>query len=118
MMEFEEVSVIENQEVVKPSANLPVKKDVIGSMPTKIEVRVLEEEPIVLQEQKSQTNQPEIIEDSVKETFDNELQKEDKEESVENNTEDDVIDEIESITAKLTDAITKLNFKFDVDEDI
>ena len=29
---------------------------------------------------------------------------------------DDVIDEIDSITAKLTDAITKLNFKFDIDE--
>lgn len=111
------------------------KKDVIESVPTKIEVRVVEEDDNVVNDVIEEPQKEEIvIETEIKET-ENLLEKEDKEDKPaevfvlnENKSKkhlldepvssnDDVIDEIDSITAKLTDAITKLNFKFDVDED-
>lgn len=74
--------------------------------PTKIEVRILEQEEI------SNGDQEDSIDG-------NNLSKEERNaEKGDNNSSEkneDVIDEIDSITAKLTDAITKLNFKFDVD---
>lgn len=73
--------------------------------PTKIEVRVLE------QEETASELQEDV--DTSEKTSKADKNSENEEASGEKN--EDVIDEIDSITAKLTDAITKLNFKFDVD---
>jgi len=91
------------EEVLTPISLSPTKTEVIDSVPTKIEVRVLEEEQV---EQKETKTKKESARMSAK--ISEKIEVEDK--------NDDVIDEIDSITAKLTDAITKLNFKFDIDE--
>lgn len=83
--------------IVEEQEETPLDPELLESVPTKIEVRIMEEELV------GSTLEEEKISDS---------------ESQENKKSDDVIDEIDSITAKLTDAITKLNFKFDVDGEI
>ena len=76
---------------------------VLDSVPTKIEVRVVEEKD-------EESSEEEIMREELISPLKSKKQSEVEEKN------DDVIDEIDSITAKLTDAITKLNFKFDIDE--
>ena len=81
---------------------------VLDSVPTKIEVRVLEEDE----------DSEEVAENSnYTSTNENSIEENKKETIIDASLDEEMIDEIDSITAKLTDAITKLNFKFDVDED-
>ncbi len=105
----------------------------IESMPTKIEVRILddnsdnakdepieekaEEKPIVV------TPEAPVYGNVIKTTHTITHTVKTKQSTVtpadvdaDETKNDDVIDEIDSITAKLTDAITKLNFKFDIDD--
>lgn len=94
---------IDAEEQLTPIPLTHDESDIIDSMPTKIEVRVVEDDTADNSEEETmreellmplKSKQPEIVDEK----------------------NDDVIDEIDSITAKLTDAITKLNFKFDIDE--
>ena len=107
---------LEIEEDITPVVLTPNKSDVIESVPTKIEVRILdEEEPKIEEIDPVEEIQEEIIpaKSNVKAVASKpDYISADVEEHEKN---EDVIDEIDSITAKLTDAITKLNFKFDVD---
>lgn len=107
-----------------------IKPEIIESVPTKIEVRILEDEP-------AESPEIEELEDEVEQIKTIEIVSEPQEKPTKvkaikvrepkrnylipdtNSAEkgEDVIDEIDSITAKLTDAISKLNFKFDVDDE-
>ena len=90
----------------------PVKPEVIEAVPTKIEVRVLDDEDI-----ESEDSKPEEKETQIKLIKRERITPEYISTNEEQDRNEDVIDEIDSITAKLTDAITKLNFKFDVDNE-
>ena len=102
------VVIKETEEIVDEEELMPIPlthddSSMLTSVPTKIEVRVVEDE------------QPEVKEEKImREQLISPLITKEENESDEKN--EDVIDEIDSITAKLTDAITKLNFKFDIDE--
>lgn len=74
--------------------------------PTKIEVRILEQEESSTEPQDNSAESGNLSKEE---------ENTEKDDSNSSDKNDDVIDEIDSITAKLTDAITKLNFKFDVD---
>ena len=112
------------EQVIEEIEDEPVKPDLIESVPTKIEVRILDEEPIELLEVEEVNEESEKIDsfELVKKpqpiSSKNKITKQSYLVKDENTSEksEDVIDEIDSITAKLTDAITKLNFKFDIDE--
>lgn len=123
--EREEIELIEPQTII-------AKKDIIESIPTKIEVRVVEDDEVVIEEPTKPAEEEATEEVVLTEEVEAEKKEEVKQTEIfvlnenknvklslidESNSNDDVIDEIDSITAKLTDAITKLNFKFDVDED-
>ena len=96
--------VVEKLEVVEElkQAKMKAKAESIEFVPTKIEVRIMDEEAseqeVTNEVLEVSSNQDADIKDVVQEK------------------NEDVIDEIDTITAKLTDAITKLNFKFDMDE--
>lgn len=109
--EIQRVEIIEEEIKEKRDADeeltpIPLTHDdsnLIDSVPTKIEVRVVEDETPEISEEEAMRE--ELLSPSSSSTNDEVEEK-----------NDDVIDEIDSITAKLTDAITKLNFKFDIDE--
>lgn len=86
-----------------------IKQELVESVPTKIEIRVLEEEekPKKAPVKKSVAKKSNKAEKNEKTTPDYLVVQE------EHSQDDDVIDEIDTITAKLTDAISQLNFKFD-----
>lgn len=120
------ISKLENEEILESeedvnSASIS-KHEIIEAVPTKIEVRVMEEDPEDVEMdsiQQTDINNSELDNtinisatvQSVKKEISKDLEEDNLSEKKE-----DVIDEIDSITAKLTDAITKLNFKFDVDD--
>ena len=89
-----------------------IKQELVESVPTKIEIRVLEEEEKpkkALAKKASNKNSKKAskAKKDEKTTPDYLVVQE------EHSQDDDVIDEIDTITAKLTDAISQLNFKFD-----
>lgn len=97
--ETDAVPELEDIEEELSPVEIKSKAELFESVPTKIEVRILEEEQKI-----------EVVEVKDDVVIENETIEQKPEQN------DDVIDEIDSITAKLTDAITKLNFKFDVDD--
>ena len=99
----EENDKMDSDEELTPIPLTHDESGVIDSVPTKIEVRVVEDEQVESSEEEEMREQ--LISPTIS--------KEDNDAEEKN---EDVIDEIDSITAKLTDAITKLNFKFDIDE--
>lgn len=131
VLEQEEDLYVEEQTETIPEKvlPLPIMQEVVQAVPTKIEVRVVEDEEELaksdIMEEQTKVGSLEIV--ATKE----EPKKEEKtnfslskinshkhplfDSSI--GGDDNMVDEIDSITAKLTDAITKLNFKFDVDED-
>lgn len=91
---------VEVEEDLTPISLALDDAEILSSVPTKIEVRVVEDEVSEEETMREQLISPITV----------------KEERETEEKDEDVIDEIDSITAKLTDAITKLNFKFDIDE--
>jgi len=107
---------IDIEEDLTPVIISPNKTEVIESVPTKIEVRILDEEELKPEPKMEIT----LTETVTKKTVSVKNEKASQDyiaTEVESDKSDDVIDEIDSITAKLTDAITKLNFKFDVEDE-
>ena len=125
---------------VKPE----IKTEKIQSTPTKIEIRVVEEQPateltpeqeFVASKTKQKSKPKKVSTKPVQKSAPKEEKKEEKTEvpksspqtsgynsifklndKIDSNQPDELADEIDTITAKLTDAISKLNFKFDDDE--
>lgn len=93
-------AIVENKETEIKPVEIQTEPEVFEAVPTKIEVRILDDEQKV-----------EIIKNKKAK-----VKAEEKIVEQEKDHNEDVIDEIDSITAKLTDAITKLNFKFDMDD--
>lgn len=98
----EEISALEDPVMIEEDEEYFKERDILETIPTKIEVRILDDEEddfkenAIKEEPSIKTESQKIKDDEIGEDFE---------------------DEIDSITAKLTDAITKLNFKFDVDDD-
>lgn len=105
---------LELEEDLTPVVLAPVKSELLESVPTKIEVRILEDD---VQDASLEEIEIPEIEEPEEESIKPVKSKKGYIAEEEPEKNEDVIDEIDSITAKLTDAITKLNFKFDVDDE-